>query len=60
MLSVLHAFYLNNQLSDEIVSKVQIYQENTGISDEEVKKIFSMMMNPRYNIKPSIGIDYSF
>ena len=60
MLSVLHAFHLNNQLSDEIVSKVQFYQETTGISDDEVKKIFSMMMNPRHEIKPSIGINNSF
>ena len=60
MLSVLHAFYVITQLSDEIVSKVQIYQEKTGISDEEVKKIFSMMINPKHEIKPSTGINYSF
>ena len=60
ILSVLHASYPNTQLSDEVVSKVRIYQEKTGISDEEVNKIFSMMMNPRHNVKPSIGINYSF
>lgn len=55
VLSVLNAFQLDDRISNKIVSKVQIYQEKTGISDEAVKNIFSLMMNPRHETKPSTG-----
>lgn len=60
LFSILHALQIGSRLSDKTLSKIQTYQEKTGISDEDIEDILMKMTKTRHKTKPMVLIDFRF